>query len=238
HFLAGKGKRLKLFFGSALGDGQRVAQLAFHLDGNGHFVLHQQGWIEAGPGGIGDEAFVEGGKRLFRQVRHHGRDQQQERANGIGTARRWRSLLYHAREFVYTVNRLVEAQRLDLFADCRDGLMDLAIDSLVLALRRRIVLLEEAPQTLNEPGATFDTGFRPGQVPLRRAVRKHEPADCVGAVGGDDLIRIDNVLLRLRHLDDAPDLNRLAIGLERRALTRAFDFTGREVDRLPVVWIA
>jgi hypothetical protein len=80
--------------------------------------------------------------------------------------------------------------------------------------------------------AALDAGFGPRQVALGRAVGQHEPANRVGAVLADDLIGIDDVLLRLRHLDDAADLDRRAIRLQRRALARPFDFGRGEPHRL------
>src|SRR3546814_12298688 len=71
-------------------------------------------------------------------------------------------------------------------------------------------------------------GFGPWQVALGRRVRKHEPAHRIGAEAFDDVVGIDNVLLRLRHLDDTADVDRQAIFPERCAVGTSFDFVRAE----------
>ena len=48
--------------------------------------------------------------------------------------------------------------------------------------------------------------------------REHEPARGVGAVAGDDVVGIDHVLLRLRHLGRRPDRHRRPVGEPRARL--------------------
>ena len=52
----------------------------------------------------------------------------------------------------------------------------------------------------------------PDHVALGRRIGEHEPAGGVGAVGLHDVARVDGVPLRLRHLLDGADLDRLAGG--------------------------
>jgi hypothetical protein len=143
-------------------------------------------------------------------------------------------LFGRAGQFVDARDGLVEAERLDVLTDGMDGLVDLAIQRLVPALRTRVDLGEQAPQALDEAGAALDARFRPRQVALGRAVGQHEPADRVGAIAGDDVVGVHHVLLGLRHLDHAADLDRLAIGLERGAFAGALDVARRIPDRLAI----
>ena len=57
-FLRSERKRLELGIGQAPGDGQRVAQLALDLHRDSHFGLDQQGRIDRGPSGVGDQALA------------------------------------------------------------------------------------------------------------------------------------------------------------------------------------
>jgi len=98
-------------------------------------------------------------------------------------------------------------------------------------------LPEQTPQPLDEAPAAFDSSFGPGQIALRRAVRQHEPADRIGAVFGDDLVRVHDVLLGLRHFDNAADLDRCAICFERRALGSPLYFGRAEEHRLAVLGV-
>ena len=79
---------------------------------------------------------------------------------------------------------------------------------------------DQPPQPLHEtPGALHAT-LGPFHVALGRRIRQHEPAGDIGAVAGDDLVRIDRVALRLRHFLDRADLDRLAGLDQRRACAR------------------
>ena len=109
--------------------------------------------------------------------------------------------------------------------------MGLAVEALVLAFSARVIGREQPPQTLDEARAAFDPGIRPRQIALRRRIGKHEPAHRIRPVAGDDRIGVDDVLLRLRHLDDAADLDRSAIGQQRRAFGGAIDLLGAEEHR-------
>ena len=108
--------------------------------------------------------------------------------------------------------------------------MQLASQRLVLARGRRIILPEQPPQSLDKARAAFNSRLGPRQVTLGRAVGQHEPAHRIGAVIGNDVFGVDDVLLRLGHLDDLADLHRQAIGLQRRAIAAALDFGGAEID--------
>ena len=116
--------------------------------------------------------------------------------------------------------------------------MHLAQQRLVLAFRPGVIGSEQAPQAVDEARATLDPRFGPRQVAFGRAVGQHEPAHCVGAIGVDDGVGVDHVLLRLGHLDDAADLDRAAICLEQRAFGFAADLVRREVERLAPVLAA
>src|SRR5690606_15607475 len=51
-------------------------------------------------------------------------------------------------------------------------------------------VVDQPPDALDEPPGARNTRFRPNDIALRRAVRQHEPARAIGAVVGDDVIRI------------------------------------------------
>ncbi|MNW09746.1 hypothetical protein D3C71_2068200 [compost metagenome] len=63
-------------------------------------------------------------------------------------------------------------------------------------------LADQTPDALNEAMGAFDAGLGPDDVAIGRRIGKHEEARGIGAVGGDDIVRVDDVLLRLRHLLD------------------------------------
>ena len=71
---------------------------------------------------------------------------------------------------------------------------------------------------LHEAAGAGDAGLRPDHVALGRAVGEHEPARAVRTPAGDDVVRIDEVLLRLRHLLGCADDGRRAraISMARR----------------------
>ncbi len=77
-------------------------------------------------------------------------------------------------------------------------------------------VVNDTPHALDEASRACNAGLGPDHVALGRAVREHEPAGAVGTVVGDDVVGIDQVLLRLRHLLDGADDGRLA----RRGLGR------------------
>ena len=70
----------------------------------------------------------------------------------------------------------------------------------------------DAEQPLLEAPGAGDAGLGPFEIALGRRVREHEPARGVGAVVADDLVRVDDVLLRLGHLLRAADLDRALVG--------------------------
>src|ERR671929_1292444 len=69
-------------------------------------------------------------------------------------------------------------------------------------------------------GAALYAFLGPDHVALGRRVGEHEPARRVGPEACDDVVRVDGVLLRLRHLLDRADLDRLA-GAEAHGPARA-----------------
>ena len=60
----------------------------------------------------------------------------------------------------------------------------------------------QTPDALRKPAGAFDAGLGPFDIALGRGVRQHEPARDIGAVGRNDPVRVDRVLLGLRHLLD------------------------------------
>src|SRR5690606_38918848 len=118
-------------------------------------------------------------------------------------------------------NRLVEAQALDVLADGLDRLVRRLRDRSRIALPRRRgrnagdrrrYLRDEAPHSLNEAVRPVDAGRAPDDVTLWWRIRQHEPTRSVGTIACNDVVRVDDVLLRLRHLLDRSDLDLLAIG--------------------------
>ena len=83
------------------------------------------------------------------------------------------------------------------------------------------------------PVRRLGAGGRPLHVAVRRAVGEHEPARGVRPVAGDDVVGVDHVLPRLRHLGRRPDLDRRPVG-EPRARRVAHDLRGLAPDRPPV----
>src|SRR3546814_8259703 len=81
--------------------------------------------------------------------------------------------------------------------------MQRAGQRLVIPRSIRIDLTEQTPEAVNETPCTFNPCFGTRQIALGWAVRQHEPANGVSAILFDNVIRIDDVLLRLGHLLDA-----------------------------------
>ena len=65
--------------------------------------------------------------------------------------------------------------------------------------------VDQPPQPLHEARRALHPLVAPDHVAVGRRIRQHEPARNVGAVGGDDVIGIDGVAFRLRHLLDGAD---------------------------------
>ena len=85
-------------------------------------------------------------------------------------------------------------------------------------LRQFRRLADEPPQPLGKAPGTLDAALGPFDVALRWRIRQHEPACDIGAVGLDDVVGIDRVALRFRHLLDRADLDRFpAVGQSRAA---------------------
>src|SRR5215831_16000589 len=58
----------------------------------------------------------------------------------------------------------------------------------------------EAPESLHEAPSALHALLGPDHVALRGRIGEHEPARGVGAVAGDDVVGVDGVAPRLRHL--------------------------------------
>ena len=68
----------------------------------------------------------------------------------------------------------------------------------------------EPPQPLHETPGALHAFLGPDHVALGWRVGEHEPARGVGAVSFDDVVGVDDVLFRLRHLLDRADFERFA----------------------------
>jgi len=79
------------------------------------------------------------------------------------------------------------------------------------------MLVDESPESLEESECPFDAGVGPFQRLVRRTREHDEQARGVGAELFDQRLRIDAVVLRLRHLFDTADDHWQAIGSQRRA---------------------
>jgi hypothetical protein len=62
-----------------------------------------------------------------------------------------------------------------------------------------------SPQALREARGALHPALGPFDIALGRRIRQHEPARHVGAVAAHDVVWVDGVLLRLRHLFDRAD---------------------------------
>jgi hypothetical protein len=76
-------------------------------------------------------------------------------------------------------------------------------------------LVDEPPDALHEAARAVHADVRIDDVALGRAVGEHEPARDVGAVLADELVEVDGVLARLRHLLDRPMVRARRCDLER-----------------------
>ena len=168
-------------------------------------------------------------------MRHHRRDQLHQRADRGAAAGRRCGLFHRAGQFVDPRHRLVEAERFDVRCHCRDRLVRLAVERLVSATRGPVELTKQAPQAVDEARAAFDPRFRPWQIAFGRTVAEHEPAHRIRAVAIDDRIGIDDVLFRLRHLDDAANRKRRSVGLQCRGVGAALHLVGRKIEDAPLL---
>ncbi len=97
-----------------------------------------------GPHRVRDQALATHlGPGLFGQMRRHRRDEQRQRANRGDTARGGRGLLDGVDELVELGHGLVERKRLDVLRHAVDGLVELAVERLVL---RAVSCLAGLPQ--------------------------------------------------------------------------------------------
>ena len=91
------------------------------------------------------------------------------------------------------------------------------------------VVVSRLPQAAQEAVGAFDAGIGPFERLVGRRGEHDEQAGGVGAVLVDQGLRVDAVVLRLRHLLGAADDHRQAVGLERGA-GRAAAFVGHDID--------
>ena len=125
-------------------------------------------------------------------------------------------------------HRLVEVEAVELVGDRGDRAVDRALElerrgrragsapACPTAASRGARLVDQPPQPVQIAPGAVDAGLGPLEVALGRAVGQHEQARGVGAVGLDDLGRIDRVALGLAHLLDAADGHRPAVADARR----------------------
>ena len=86
---------------------------------------------------------------------------------------------------------------------------------------------DQTPQPVRKPPGAGNTGFAPVEVAFRRAVGQHEPARGIGAIGADDVFRVDDVLFRFRHLLGTTDGHRHARLSMDQGVALSFDHVGR-----------
>src|ERR1700724_4159802 len=110
---------------------------------------------------------------------------------------------------LFDVVRYLRQRPVGGFANRRGGVREHERPGCGRALRKLCRLIDEPPQSLNEPPRALHALFGPDYVTFRRRIREHEPACRVCPECADDVIRIDGVALRLRHLLDRADLDRL-----------------------------
>src|SRR5690606_31410815 len=79
------------------------------------------------------------------------------------------------------------------------------------------VLLGQAPNPAQEALGAFHTGVGPFQAHVRRRGKHHEQPAGIGAVLVDHRLRVDAIVLRLRHLLGTADDHRLAIAAQASA---------------------
>ena len=77
-------------------------------------------------------------------------------------------------------------------------------------------VVHQAPQPLEETPGALDTFLGPDHVAFGRRIREHEPPRRIGTERTDDVVGIDGVALRLRHLLDGADLDRRPCRDQRR----------------------
>ncbi len=120
----------------------------------------------------------------------------------------------------------------DVVTDLGNGLVDLSsqlalivIELIRIDLRRFLFLsvgVNQLPESLQETKRAFHRRVRPLELLIRRRGEHHVQAHGVRAVAVDHGLRVDAVVLGFGHLLHAPDLHRLAVGLELRAGDLAF----------------
>src|SRR5271165_4776306 len=76
---------------------------------------------------------------------------------------------------------------------------------------------DQTPKALNKFCRTLHPLLRPNDVSVRRRIGKHEPAGRIGSVSSDNVVGIDGVAFRFRHLFDAADFDWTTI-VKRKSL--------------------
>ncbi|KAF1858399.1 hypothetical protein Lal_00014910 [Lupinus albus] len=237
----------------------RPAQLAVHLDHQLDLGLFQRGRIHFRPAHVQDVAVLARvAQRLPQRVRdvrrdrvqHAQEDRQAFRDHGVA-CRAFRQLRrlqgiehLHARRDDRVVLDALEVvvgllQHLVHFAAQR--LLRFVQGARLLASQRGghalALRISERPHAAQEAARAFHARFRPLQRLLRRRGEHREQAGGIRAVLPDLRLRVDAVVLRLRHLLGAADDDRLAVFLQHRRLRAAAvvereAHVGRVVPRL------
>ena len=87
--------------------------------------------------------------------------------------------------------------------------------------------VEHTPDPLHEPTCAFSARLGPFNVALWRAVRQYEPARRISAEGRDDIVRVDDILLRLGHFLNRADRDGMIRADFPKAALAIFNFCRR-----------
>ena len=172
---------------------------------------------------------------MRREGRGDLREQAQRLAAGRGHA--WKGGLLGLPQ---RVAQLVHAGDADIEVEFLDAIRHIAHRAMgeaaqlqrLAAVGRAIVCgrrgFDQRPQFLDRAPRAAHASVGPFEITLRRRVRQDEPAGDVSAVVRNDLDRINDVLLRLRHLLDAADRDRPAAGDFDQRPVAFLDLLGQE----------
>src|SRR5438445_671434 len=95
--------------------------------------------------------------------------------------------------------------------------------------------MDQPPHSTEKAIGALDAGIAPLQILLGRRRKEGKQAGRVGAIGGDEMLGIHDVLLRLRHLlyaalhDRRADLHSLTLRAPPPLLVGPHHFTGTKV---------
>src|SRR5690625_976475 len=196
--LAGAGRNLDL-----------TAHLAVHLDGHADRIHDEGGLVVVGPLLQVDGAFEAGAlPQLLGQVGGDGGDEQEETADGLpplGTLRELAALQLAHRplEGHELGHGGVEREALEVLGDLLDGSVHGAAQLLNVAVRALALgrfVQYDAPDAVEEAGDALDALRVPGAALVPWAYEHQVGTYGIGAVPPDQVVRIDDVAARLRHL--------------------------------------